>query len=76
MCRGVPERWAGQQKPGEVLHLRVRRGEEEKSLDIHLGEVREKFFQVVDLPNADERAKHLRDGILHGTTDPVTARAR
>ncbi len=71
-----PERWAGQQKPGEVLHLRVRRSEEEKPLDIHLGEVREKFFQVVDLPNADERARHVRDGILHGTTDPVTARAR
>ena len=71
-----PERWTGQQKPGEVLHLRIRRGEDVKQLDIHLGEVRQQFFQVVDSPNADERARHLRDGILHGTTDPLTARSR
>lgn len=68
-----PERWTGQQKPGDVLHLYVRRNQEEKSLDIPLGEVREKFFQVVEAPNADTRARHIRDGLFHGSTDPVTA---
>jgi predicted metalloprotease with PDZ domain len=71
-----PERWAVQQKPGDVLRLRIRRGEKEESLEIHLSELHEKFFQVAESSNADERARRLRDGLLHGTTDPVTARSR
>ena len=71
-----PERWAAQQKPGDVLRLRIRRGEKEESLEIHLSELHEKFFQVAETSNADERARRLRDGLLHGTTDPVTARTR
>ena len=71
-----PERWAGQQKPGDVLRLRIRRAEKEESVEIHLGELHEKFFQVAEMSNADERARRLRDGILHGTTEPVTARSR
>jgi predicted metalloprotease with PDZ domain len=70
-----PERWAAQQKPGDVLRLRVRRVEKEESVEIHLGEVREKFFQVAEMSNADERARRLRDGLLHGTTEPITARS-
>jgi predicted metalloprotease with PDZ domain len=70
-----PERWVAQQKPGEVLHLRVRRDEKEEGIDLRLGEVREKFFDVVEAPNADSRAKRIRDGLLHGTTEPVSALA-
>ena len=70
-----PERWALQQKPGDVLRLRVRRAEKEESIEIRLGEVRERFFQVTEMPHADDRARRLRDGLLHGTTDPITARS-
>jgi predicted metalloprotease with PDZ domain len=69
-----PERWAAQQKPGDVLRLRIRRAEKEESVEIRLGELHEKFFQVAEMPGADARARRLRDGILRGTTDPVTAR--
>jgi predicted metalloprotease with PDZ domain len=70
-----PERWAAQQKPGDILRLRIRRAEQEATIEIHLGELHEKFFQVTELSNADDRARRLRDGILHGTTAPVTARS-
>lgn len=70
-----PERWATQQKPGDVLRLRIRRAEKEESIEIHLGELHEKFFQVAEMSGADARARRLRDGLLHGTTDPVTARS-
>jgi predicted metalloprotease with PDZ domain len=70
-----PERWAAQQKPGDVLRLRIRRVEKEESIEIHLGELHEKFFQVAEMSNADERAHRLRDGLLHGTTEPITARS-
>jgi predicted metalloprotease with PDZ domain len=70
-----PERWAAQQKPGDVLRLRIRRAEKEESVEIRLGELHEKFFQVAEMPGADDRARRLRDSLLRGTTDPVTARS-
>jgi predicted metalloprotease with PDZ domain len=69
-----PQGWASQQKPGDDLHLRVRRGDKEENVNLRLGEVRETFYQVVEASNATDRARHIRDGILHGSTDPVTAR--
>lgn len=70
-----PERWAAQQKPGDVLRLRIRRAEKEETAEIHLGELHQRFCQVTEMAGADERARRLRDGLLHGTTDPITARS-
>jgi predicted metalloprotease with PDZ domain len=69
------ERWAAQQKPGDVLRLRIRRAEKEETIEVHLGELHQKFFQVAEMAGADDRARHLRDGLLRGTTDPITARS-
>ena len=69
-----PERWAAQQKPGDELRLRVRRDEKEETLTLHLGELREKFYAVIESSSVSDRARRIRDGILHGTTDPITAR--
>lgn len=71
-----PERWASQQKPGEDLHLRVRRAEKELNVDLRLGEIRETFYQVVEASNITDRARRIRDGILRGATDPITADSR
>jgi predicted metalloprotease with PDZ domain len=68
-----PERWVAQQKPGEDLHLRIRRGESEQQIDLRLGEVRQMVYQVAETSNATERARRIREGLLHGTTDPVSA---
>lgn len=70
-----PERWAAQQKPGEVLRLRIRRAEKDETIEVHLGELHQKFCQVTEMAGADERARRVRDGLLHGTTDPITARS-
>jgi len=71
-----PERWLSQQKPGDTLHLRVRRDDKEQNIEIRLGEQRETFYQVAESANAGDRARRIREGILHGGTDPVTARNR
>jgi predicted metalloprotease with PDZ domain len=68
-----PERWATQQKPGDVLHLRIRRGEKEQALDLPLGEMRETYYEVAESSGAVSLAKRIREGLLHGTTDPLTA---
>jgi predicted metalloprotease with PDZ domain len=69
-----PERWTSLQKPGDVLHLRVKRGEKEEKLDVRLKELRERFYQVAEMPGADERARRMREGLLKGTTEPITAK--
>jgi predicted metalloprotease with PDZ domain len=71
-----PEHWLSQQKPGDTLHLRVRRDDKDQNIDIRLGEQREKFYQVAESANAGDRARRIREGILRGGTDPVTARNR
>jgi predicted metalloprotease with PDZ domain len=76
---GVPrrvERWVAQQKPGQDLRLRIRRAESEQQIDLRLEEIRETFYQVAEAPNASERARRIREGMLRGTTDPVSASIR
>jgi hypothetical protein len=41
---------------------------------LHIGEVREKVYQVAETAHANDRAKRIREGILRGTTEPVTAK--
>ncbi len=69
-----PERWLASQKSGDQLHLHVKRDDKEMDIALHIGEVREKVYQVAESSHASERAKRIREGILHGTTEPVTAK--
>jgi predicted metalloprotease with PDZ domain len=63
-----PERWAGEQNPGNVLRLTVRREEKELTLEFRLGEATETYFQVEENPHANEKARRIRDGLLKGET--------
>jgi len=63
-------------KTGRHIALRVRRDDKDQNIDIRLGEQREKFYQVAESANAGDRARRIREGILRGGTDPVTARNR
>jgi len=69
------ERWVGSQKPRSSVRLRIQRDDREMSVDFRIDEATETFYQVVDDPRADARAKRIREGILHGNTQPVTASA-
>jgi predicted metalloprotease with PDZ domain len=68
-----PERWVYSQKAGSEVHLRVRRDDREIAVDFHVGDATETFYQVVEDPHASAKAKRIREGILRGTTQPVTA---
>jgi predicted metalloprotease with PDZ domain len=70
-----PERWVYSQKAGNEVHLRVRREEREISIDFRIGEATEIFYQVVEDSHASAKAKRIREGIVRGTTQPVTASA-
>ena len=47
--------WLRQQKPGDLLHLRIRRDGAETDLDIHLGEVRETFYDLAEDSHAKRK---------------------
>ena len=65
------QRWALEQKPGEVLKLRIRREEQEITVEFRLGEVIETYYHVTEDSQANERARRIREGLLHGETAAI-----
>jgi predicted metalloprotease with PDZ domain len=70
------ERWVYSQKAGNVVHVRIRRDDREISIDFRIDEATETFYQVVEDSHSGAKAKRIREGILRGTTQPITASAK
>jgi predicted metalloprotease with PDZ domain len=68
-----PYRWISGQKKGSLLRLSVRRGERNIPIELRLGEAIENSYRVAEDPSASERAARIREGLLRGTSQPVTA---
>ena len=67
------DRWLREQRPGDVLKLEIHRDSKQMPLEFHIGETKETFYEVVELAHASEKARRIRDGILHGVTNPTPA---
>ncbi len=65
-------RWVRERQPGEIVKVRIRRDEKEQTLQFKLGEEKEVLYQVSEDSHAGEKAKHIREGLLHGVTQPVS----
>jgi predicted metalloprotease with PDZ domain len=65
-------RWVRERQPGEPFKVRVRRDEKERNFEFKLGEEKEVVYQVGEDAHADEKARRIREGLLHGTTQPAT----
>jgi predicted metalloprotease with PDZ domain len=63
------ERWLRDHQPGERISVKVRRGGDETDISFALERQFEASFQVVEAPDATEKQRHIREGILHGTVD-------
>jgi predicted metalloprotease with PDZ domain len=73
--RGL-ERWANTHKKGTGVKVGVRREDgTAASIEFALGEVSEVFYRTVEDEHAGEKARRIREGILRGTTQPVTVPA-
>ena len=68
------ERWLQEQKPSDVMKLRILREDKEMALEFRLGEIKETFYVVGEDSHPGEKARHIREGILRGETSAVTAR--
>ena len=62
------DRWLREQQPGDLLKLWVGREEKKVSLEFRLGEIKESFYGVTEAGHAGEKARHIREGLLHGVT--------
>jgi len=64
-------RWIGEQKPGDLLRLKIRRDEQELTLEFRIGEIKETIYEVSEEPQANEKARNIREGLLVGETGLV-----
>ena len=70
-------RWANTHKKGTGVKVGVRREDgSSATIEFALGEVSQTFYRTVESEHPSEKARRIRDGILHGSTQPVTAGAR
>jgi hypothetical protein len=68
-----PQRWALEQRPGDLLRLKIRRDEKELTIEFRLGEIIETYYQVAEDGRANEKARRIREGLLRGETTVVAA---
>ena len=62
------ERWVREQKPGDLVKLRVRREDKEVAVEFRLGEGKETVYEIAEDAHASDKARHIREGILRGQT--------
>ena len=67
------ERWAYGHRKGSTLRLGIRRDEKNVTVELTLGEMVQTLYGITEDDGAGEKAKRIREGILRGTTQPVTA---
>jgi predicted metalloprotease with PDZ domain len=65
------DRWLREQKAGDLLKLRVRREDKESTIEFRFGEFKETVYELAEAAHPNEKARHIRDGILHGVTCEV-----
>jgi predicted metalloprotease with PDZ domain len=68
-----PERWVDRQNRNSALHLSVRREEQKTNLEFRLSEISETGYAIAESAQPSEKARRIREGLLRGTTQPVTA---
>jgi predicted metalloprotease with PDZ domain len=68
-----PERWVDRQNRSSMLRLSVRREEQKSNLEFRLSEISETGYAVAEAGQASEKARRIREGLLRGSTQPVTA---
>ena len=59
--------WLRSRKPGDTLRLQIRRNDQATELSFALGGRTDEVFVIDEDPHATDRAKAIREGLLHGT---------
>jgi predicted metalloprotease with PDZ domain len=70
------ERWVYSQKKRNAVKLGIRRDETNITVQLRLGEAVETSYRLAEDAHASEKATYIREGLLRGVTQPVTASIR
>jgi hypothetical protein len=62
------QRWILEQKPGDLLKLRIHREGKELTIEFRLGEIIETYHRVEEDSGASEKARRIRESLLRGGT--------
>ena len=65
-----PERWLRDHQPGEHITVKVRRSGQEMDFSVALGRQTDAIYQITEISEPTEKQRRIRNGILHGATDP------
>jgi len=65
-----PDRWLRDHQPEEHATVMVRRSSLETELSFDLERQSDPLYQITEIPDANEKQRRIRNGILHGSTDP------
>jgi predicted metalloprotease with PDZ domain len=68
-----PYRWLEGQQVGDRLRLRVRREDQELSLELRLIQETETLYQIAEDAHPNEKARRIREGLLRGVTTGAAA---
>ncbi len=66
--RAVSE-WQSKHSPGETVKVHIRREGEESDLSFAVGARATRNYSVIESPQATEKQRRIRNGILRGVTD-------
>jgi predicted metalloprotease with PDZ domain len=66
-----PERWLRDHQPDERATVKVRRAGAEVEISFALGRQSDAIYQITEISNPTEKQRRIRNGILHGVTDPA-----
>lgn len=66
---GAAMRFLSQYAPGATVTARIRRNGDTRDLSFALGKRTIQVYSISEIPDATERQKRIREGLLKGTTD-------
>ena len=55
--------------PGDTLPMKIRRGSQEQDVSLKLGSRDESQYSIEEIPNASDKQRRIREGMLRGSTN-------
>lgn len=62
-------RFLYQHRPGDMVNMRIERNGSPMDISFPLAERVVQTYSISEIPNASDRQRRIREGLLHGTTD-------
>jgi predicted metalloprotease with PDZ domain len=63
------QRWLLSHSPGDKVKLQIERDASQREISLTLGKRTMESYSISEMPVATSKQKHIRDGILNGTTE-------